>query len=152
MTRFFTMEIEVNLSENNSALGIRLIPYPSDFLFAIFKGIKILNIEKIFITVFNENEDNDIYINTDNFTDIIGAIDTIDVLADYLQKYDYNDYLIYKLVFQTEDISVFYDDDALLILEIKMESIDETLNYARTIINQYVSTSVNVENIGLLYD
>jgi hypothetical protein len=147
------MEIEMHLNERDNTLKVKLLPCPSDFLFSIFDKIEILNMKRIDITVFNENEndDNDIYINTNNFIDVIGKIDTINVVADYLQKYDFDNYCIYKLIFKTENISVLYDDDSLLELEIKMENVDKTLNYAQLIINQYVSTIVNVENLGLLY-
>jgi hypothetical protein len=57
----------------------------------------------------------------------------------------------WKLYFQTENISAFYeDDDALLVLNIKMECEEKTMNYLQSIIQQYASIIVNKQNINLL--
>jgi hypothetical protein len=146
------MEIKMSLNEFNNMLKITLLPCPSIFLFSTFSETRIQNLEQIHICIFDETEENDKFINNSNFVDIIGNIDTVNVIDNYLQQYDIENYTINKLFFQTENISIRYDDDALLVLEIKMESIDKMLNYAQSVIKQYVSTVANVENISLLHD
>ncbi|MDR0828944.1 MAG: hypothetical protein LBN95_02385 [Prevotellaceae bacterium] len=146
------MEIKISLNEHNDQLTLTLLPCPSNFLFSIFKEIEIKKIEQIHICIFDENEDNDTFINNTNLVDIIGEINTVNSIGNYLQQYNIDAYTINKLIFQTENISIIYDDDALLVLKITMENVDKMLNYAQSVIKQYVSTIANVENIDLLYD
>ncbi|MDR0561000.1 MAG: hypothetical protein LBG92_12620 [Prevotellaceae bacterium] len=146
------MEIKIDFIEKENILQVTLFPCPDNFLFSFFKDIKILNLEKIDIGIFDkdDNENNDVYINNDNYSNSIGTINTINVINEYLQQYDIDTYNIYKLFFQIKNVAVQYDDDALLVLNIKMESAEKMINYAQSIIQQYVSTIINEKNIDFL--
>jgi hypothetical protein len=146
------MEIKVDFIEKENILQVTLLPCPEDFLFSIFKDIPISNLEKISIGIFDVDDivDNDIYIDNENYTNSIGTIDTINVLDNYLKKYNSESYLIYKLFFQIENVAIQYDDDALFVLNIKMGSAEKMINYAQSIIQQYVSTIINEKNVDLL--
>jgi hypothetical protein len=141
------MEIKVDFKYEENRVIISLLPLPFEQLCLFFRNYHISRIDNIHICCWDEKE-NDIVINTKNYLNILGSLNSVNDLNIFLQNYD--DYTINKLEFSIENEIIKYDDDSFLVVHIQSNSLNEMIEYTKSFCFKYLNEMLNERNFELL--
>lgn len=141
------MEITIDFKYEDNRVIISLLPLPFEQLCTFWGNEQILKINNIHICCW-DNEDNDTIINLENYLNILGSLDNINVLNAFL--YNYEDYTINKLEFVIENGIIKYDDDSFLIVDFRSNSLNGIIEFTKSFCFNYLDKILIVKNFGPL--
>lgn len=130
-------DLEITIKSDPENRVIRLKIFPFDFLLLEeLLGNPQARINMIHAVVFNDSggSTDDVYITDTNFLSRSEGVPSVGEIINFFSSQE-REYTINKLDMDCEDINVFYDDDALLILSIPWDKVKIDIGFLKEIIN-----------------
>lgn len=130
-------ELEITIKSDPENDVVRLRMFPFDFLLLEkLLGDSPARINKIHAVVFSDNEggNDDVFIKDSNFLERMGEVTSIKNIINFFSSQK-REYTINKLDIDCEDINVFYDDDALLIISLPLDKARIDISFLKNIVD-----------------
>mgnify|MGYP001161895997 CR=1 FL=1 len=145
------LNFKLDFDEDKSAINLTIIPVTFRQVYFLFEDEEILEIERIHLCLWDENDH--LWIVNNECTNVLNSIASFSDIASIVDGYDEENYSVNKLFVRTGNFRINYDDDSFLELEyvVDKKNLECELSVMQNICLRYIQEAINIKNIDVLW-
>ncbi len=145
------LNFKLDFDEDKSAINLTIIPVTFRQVCLLFEDEEILEIERIHLCLWDENDN--LRIVNNECTGMLNSIVSFNDIASIVDGYDEENYSVNKLFVRTGNFRINYDDDSFLVLEyvVDKKNLECELSVMQNICLKYIQEAINIKNIDVLW-